>query len=82
MRKMLLDVLTVRPEQARGLDDRVEDPDLEPLAAEELGELDVRALAKVVGLRLEAQPEQCDDSLAGVENASRRRAEGATRCCA
>ena len=75
MRKVLLDVLTVRSEQARRLDDRVEDPDLEPLAAQELGELDVRALAKVVGLRLEAQPEQCDDSLPAVEDASGRQSK-------
>ena len=53
----------------------IEDPDLEPFPAQELGELDVWALAEVVGLRLEAQTEQRDDAFARVEDASRRRAK-------
>ena len=82
VRKVPLDVLTVRPEQACGLDDRVEDPDLEPLPDQELGELDVRALAKIVGLRLEAQPEQRNDHARRVSRilrAARRRCDSLLR---
>src|SRR6188472_1367753 len=72
MRKMFLDVLAIRPEEAGRLDDRVEDPHVESLSDEKLRELDVWTFAKVVGFRLEAQSEQGDGSLARVKDASCR----------
>ena len=55
-----LDVAQVGTHEPLGCDDRVVDPDLGPLAQEPLRELDVGALAQVVGVALEAQPQHGD----------------------
>ena len=52
-----LDVPQVGADEPLGVDDRVVDPDVEALADQPLGQLDVRALPQVVGVHLEAEAE-------------------------
>ena len=69
MRKLRRDVVAVRAHQAGRVDDRVKDAYVEALSDECLRERDVRALAQVVGVRLEAEPHQCDPMGIGGDHA-------------
>ena len=60
MRKPALDVAQVGADETLRVDDRVVDPDVEALADQPLRQLDVRALAQVIGVHLEAQAEHGD----------------------
>src|SRR5207247_10865858 len=55
-----VDVLPVRAHEPRERDGRVIDLEIEALAEQALRELDERALAEVVGPRLERQAEETD----------------------
>ena len=72
VRQPALDVAEVRADEALGIDDGVVDAKSHALAEQRLRHLDERALAEVVGLRLEAEAEQ-RDALAPVSS---------TRCTA
>ena len=65
VRQPLGDVSQVGAGQARQADDGVVDPDLEAASDKPFGELDQRAVAKVVGFRLETQAEEPDAAPAG-----------------
>ena len=66
--QLALQVREVGADEAVGVDDRVVDADLEPLADEALGELEVGALTQVVGVHLEAEPEDRDAAVVGRED--------------
>ena len=60
MGQVLLDVLPVGAGEARQVDRGVVDAEVVPLADQTLGQLDERALAKLVGAGLEGEAEQPD----------------------
>ena len=68
VRDLPLDVVLVRPDQPRHRDVPIVDLQRAALAEQRLGQDDDRALAQVVGARLEAEAEQADSLLAGVEH--------------
>ena len=75
VRQVALDVAAVGADQPLRVDDGIVDPETNPLSDERLGELHVWALAEVIGLGLEAQPEERDLARFDVEDASNRQAE-------
>ncbi len=70
MRQLRLDVAAVSADQAGWVDHGVIDPEVESLSDQSLGQFHIRALAQVIRVRLEAQPEQghsvpvrCDNAI-------------------